>query len=95
MPFTRNCSADAARLAERVSEAECVVVGAGAGLSTAAGFTYDGGRFRQYFSDFEKKYGFHDMYSGSFYPFPTAEERWAYMSRMIWVNRYQSPPKPV
>ena len=70
-----------------------MVVGAGAGLSTAAGFTYSGERFEEYFSDFEKEYGFHDMYSGGFYPFPTEEARWAYWSRSIWINRYQNAPK--
>ena len=76
-------------------ECDAVVIGAGAGLSTAAGFTYDGERFRRYFSDFEQKYGFHDMYSGGFYPFPTEEERWAYWSRHIWINRYMDAPKPI
>ncbi len=77
-----------------LEEAEAVVVGAGAGLSTSAGFTYDGARFRQYFSDFAEKYGFSDMYSGGFYPYDTPEEHWAYWSRYIWCNRYMDPPKP-
>jgi NAD-dependent SIR2 family protein deacetylase len=72
-----------------------VIVGAGAGLSTSAGFVYNGERFRQYFSDFDAKYGFHDMYSGGFYPFETSEEMWAYWSRYIYVNRYLDPPKDV
>ena len=75
--------------------ADAVVIGAGAGLSTAAGFAYSDERFVRYFSDFEKKYGFHDMYSGGFYPFPTREEFWAYWSRYIFINRYQDAPKPV
>lgn len=70
-------------------------IGAGARLSASAGFVYDGERFRRYFADFEEKYRFHDMYSGGFYPFPTPEERWAYWSRNIFVNRYLNPPKPV
>ena len=76
-------------------EADAVVIGAGSGLSTAAGFTYAGERFDQYFSDFAEKYGIRDMYSGGFYPFPTREAFWAYWSRYVFINRYQDPPKPV
>ena len=72
-----------------------MVVGAGAGLSTAAGFTYDGERFHTHFGDFEARYGFHDMYSGGFYPYESPEEYWAYWSRYIWINRYTDPPRPV
>ena len=56
-------------LKRRLEEAEAIVVGAGAGLSSAAGMSYSGERFRRHFSDFERKYGFHDMYTGGFYPF--------------------------
>ena len=59
-----------------------MVIGAGSGLSTAAGFTYTGERFEKYFSDFAAKYGIKDMYSGGFYPFPTQEDFWAY-----WIFR--------
>ena len=76
------------RLQQEIDSADAIVIGAGAGLSTAAGFTYSGERFEKYFSDFEAKYGFHDMYSGGFYPFETPEEMWAYWSRFIWCNRY-------
>lgn len=69
--------------------------GAGAGLSTSAGFVYTGERFERYFSDFAARYGFRDMYSGGFYPFPSSEEFWAYWSRYIFINRYQDAPKPV
>ena len=65
------------KLKTALDEADAVIIGAGAGLSTSAGFTYDGGRFRKYFADFEAKYGFHDMYSGGFYPYATTEEHWA------------------
>jgi NAD-dependent SIR2 family protein deacetylase len=75
--------------------ADAVVLGAGAGLSTSAGFLYEGERFRQYFSDFEDKYDFHDMYSGGFYPYKTLEEHWAYWSRYIYINRYMDAPKSV
>ncbi len=72
-----------------------MVIGAGAGLSTSAGFIYSGERFERYFADFAKEYGFTDMYSGGFYPYQTLEEYWAYWSRYIWINRYQNAPKPV
>lgn len=82
-------------LQEKLNEAEAVVIGAGAGLSTAAGFAYFGERFHRLFHDFEVKYNFHDMYSGGFYPYATPEEFWAYWSRYIWCNRYQNAPLPV
>ena len=78
-----------------LNEAEVLVIGAGAGLSTSAGFTYTGERFERYFSDFAAKYGFTDMYSGGFYPFSSAEEYWAYWSRYIFINRYADAPEPI
>ena len=78
-----------------IDKAEAIVIGAGAGLSTSAGFTYSGERFKKYFGDFGSKYGFGDMYSGGFYPFETPEELWAYWSRYIMINRYMDAPKPV
>lgn len=92
---TIDCSAETARLKAALNAADAVVIGAGAGLSTAAGFTYSGERFRENFADFEEKYGFHDMYSGGFYPFETDEEFWAYWSRYITINRYTKPPKNI
>ena len=88
MKFTRDYSAEIDRLKKEIQTADAIVIGAGAGLSTAAGFTYSGERFEKYFSDFEAKYGFHDMYSGGFFPFETPEEQWAYWSRNIYINRY-------
>ena len=95
MKSTENISDNIEKLKEKIRTADAVVIGAGAGLSTAAGFTYSGERFEKYFSDFRKKYGFEDMYSGGFYPYQTPEEHWAYWSRYIFVNRYQDAPKPV
>ena len=83
------------KMKKALEEAEAVVIGAGAGLSTSAGFAYTGERFQAYFSDFEEKYGFHDMYSGGFYPYKTLEEYWAYWSRYIYLNRYMDPPRSV
>ena len=82
-------------LAEKISSADAVIIGAGAGLSTSAGFTYSGERFSKYFSDFKEKYGFTDMYYGGFYPYKTLEEYWAYWSRYIYINRYTDAPKTV
>ena len=83
------------KLHQAMQSADAVVVGAGAGLSTSAGFTYSGERFEQHFTDFIGKYGFTDMYSAGFYPFPTEEEHWAYWSRHIYYNRYVPAPRPV
>ena len=83
------------RLSRAIQEADAVIIGAGAGLSASAGFVYEGERFERYFKDFGEKYGFHDMYTGGFYPYDTAEEYWAYWSRYIWVNRYMDAPRPV
>jgi NAD-dependent SIR2 family protein deacetylase len=78
-----------------IEKADAILVGAGAGLSTSAGFTYSGERFTRHFSDFEHKYGFHDMYTGGFYPYKTQEEHWAYWSRYIYINRYDLPRNEV
>ncbi len=80
-------------LKKTLAEADAVIIGAGAGLSTAAGFVYSGERFNRYFGDFSKKYGFHDMYSGGFFPYETQETFWAFFSRNIWINRYMDAPK--
>ena len=86
--------ADAQRehLGRALDEADAVVVGAGAGLSTAAGLAYTGPRFEAIFGDFIEKYHFTDMYSGGFYSFDSLEEHWAYWSRYIWCNRYVRAP---
>lgn len=94
-PSTKSCSEPMERLKAALQDCDAVVIGAGAGLSTAAGFTYTGERFEKYFSDFAAKYGIQDMYSGGFYPFATPEEHWAYWSRYIFINRYMDAPKPV
>ena len=88
MKYTKDYSAEIERLKNEIQTADAIVIGAGAGLSTAAGFTYSGERLQKYFADFVEKYGFQDMYSGGFYPFPTPEEHWAYWSRYIYINRY-------
>ena len=81
------------QLRTALDEADAVVVGAGAGLSTSAGLTYAGERFERLFGDFIERYGFTDMYTAGFYPFDTLEEKWAFWSRHIWCNRYEPAPK--
>ncbi len=95
MPKSDNIAGDIKKLRAALDDADAVIIGAGAGLSTAAGFTYSGERFERYFSDFGRRYGFSDMYSGGFYPFESDEEHWAYWSRYILINRYMDAPKPV
>ncbi|MDE6617739.1 MAG: Sir2 silent information regulator family NAD-dependent deacetylase [Clostridiales bacterium] len=95
MAFTQDFSAQIKRLQAALDSADCVLIGAGAGLSTSAGFVYSGERFRKNFADFEAKYNFHDMYSGGFYPYDTLEEFWAFWARNVMLNRYSAPPLPV
>lgn len=95
MTSTGPFSDSAERLRAALDRAEAVVIGAGSGLSTSAGFVYTGERFQRYFADFIREYGFEDMYSGGFYPFASPEEFWAYWSRYIFINRYMDPPRPV
>ena len=83
------------RLEDELKNADAVLIGAGAGLSTAAGLTYSGERFERYFFDFAEKFGIQDIYSGGFYPFPDEETRWAWWARHIYFNRYVSASKPV
>lgn len=83
------------KLRTAIDEADAIIIGAGAGLSTSAGFTYNGERFDKYFFDFAKRFGISDMYSGGFYPFPDDETRWAWWARHIYYNRYIDTPKPV
>ena len=83
------------RLKTEIKEADAIVIGAGAGLSTSAGLTYSGKRFEKYFYDFAKRFGIRDMYSGVFYQFPSEEIRWAWWARHIYFNRYIDAPKPV
>ncbi len=89
---TQNFSAQVDKLRAALAMADAVVVGAGAGLSTAAGYTYSGPRFSRLFGDFAARYGFSDMYSGGFYPYDTLEEHWAFWSRYVMCNRYDPIP---
>ena len=83
------------KLKEKMQNVEAIVLGAGSGLSTAAGLTYSGERFQKYFFDFAKKYPIRDIYSGGFFPFESTEEFWAWWSRHIYFNRYIDAPSDV
>lgn len=94
--FSMDFAENVKKLKVALSEADAVVIGAGAGLSTSAGFIYSGERFEKYFSDFSEKYGFTDMYTGGFHVLGMEPEiMWAYWSRYIYINRYLDAPKPV
>ncbi len=92
---TGDYSAEIERLKQELETADAIVIGAGAGLSASAGISYVGERFYENFSDFHKKYGITDMYSGGFYPFETPEEYWAWWSRHILINRYEAGSRQV
>lgn len=92
---TSACSGELDALRQKLAEADAILIGAGAGLSAAAGFAYSGERFRRYFGDFAAQYHFADMYAGGFYPYGSLEEYWAYWSRYIYINRYEQVPKKV
>lgn len=81
------------KVQQEINETSAIVIGAGAGLSLAAGFSLSGDRFMKYFGDFYEKYGITDMYSGGFYPYPSRSEYWSWWSRVIWLNRYQPAPR--
>ena len=82
-----------AKLKNALASAECILIGAGAGLSAAAAYEYGGARFLKYFSDFHERFGINDIYTGGFYPFPTRGLFWAWWSRSIYINRYAPMPE--
>lgn len=95
MTSAESYPAQISRLKTEIETADGIVIGAGAGMSVSAGLTYNGERFKKYFSDFHDKYGISDMYAGGFYPYDTWEEYWAWWSRHILINRYEvSAGKP-
>lgn len=93
MTTTGNYEDECKRLYKEIEEADAIIVGAGAGLSSSAGLNFDGDRLKQHFGDFIQKYGIKDMYTGCFTDFESNEERWAYWSRWAYINRYLDIPK--
>lgn len=81
------------RASRAIRNSEKLVIGAGAGLSAAAGIDYNGRRFTENFKPFIEKYGMKDLYTSSFYPFKTQEEKWAYLARHISLNLFETPVK--
>ena len=77
-------------LRQAIKEADNIIIGAGSGLSTAAGIDYAGEDFRREFAPWIERYGITDLYTSSFYPFETEEERWAYWAKHIWFSRYRT-----
>ncbi len=86
---TENCSERIDKLKKAINDAEVIIIGAGAGLSSSAGLLYTGERFKRLFADYIKQYDFKDMYSAAFYPHKTLEEFWGYFSKHIYYNRYE------
>ena len=84
-----------AMLKYAIENTDAVVIGAGAGLSTSAGYVYNGERFNKYFRDFGIKYGYDNMYAGGFCYYKKPETQWAFWSRNIYINRYMKTPKPL
>ncbi len=80
---------------EKLDQADAIVIGAGAGLSAAAGLDYSGPEFKKEFADYIDKYKFPDLYSSSFYDFPTEEERWARWARHIDYARFRPDAFPL
>ena len=95
MTSTANYSERIAKLKRQIAEADHIIIGAGAGLSSAAGIDYAESAFRSGFREWINRYGITDLYSSSFYPFETEEERWAYWAKHIWFARYQPEAKPL
>ena len=86
------------RAKDMIKNTDAVIIGAGAGASTAAGICYGGKRFTDNFAEFIEKYGKQymiDMYAAGFYPFPTEEAKWGYWSKHALMNRFIPPALPM
>lgn len=86
------------RAAKNIRNTDCVIIGAGAGASTAAGIQYGGKRFTDNFAEFIKKYGEYymtDMYAAGFYPYPSEEAKWGYWSKHALMNCFDPPALPL
>jgi len=80
---------DIIKIKKWMHDADAIIIGAGAGLSDAAGIHYSGEKFEHDFKDFIKKYDMKDLYTSSFYPFETEEEKWAYWAKHIYFSYYE------
>ena len=78
------------RAGEMLKNADAILIGAGAGMSAAAGAEYGGRFFEEHFGEFQKKYGrgpyMQDMYSAGFYPYPDEESYWGYWSKQALLG---------
>jgi NAD-dependent SIR2 family protein deacetylase len=75
-----------------IVKTDLIIVGAGSGLSTAAGLVYDDPKtFTAWFPSYREHYGLHTINEASFYQFPSPEEYYAYWSRFISKVRYKYP----
>lgn len=83
------------RVSAALAKTPAVLIGGGAGLSAAAGIDYSGDAFRRAFADYIARYGFSDLYSSGFYPFPTEAERWAYWARHVDYAAVKPPAMPL
>lgn len=90
MTFTNSLSERIAHVGRLIADADYILIGAGAGLSAAAGLDYAGKEFEREFQPWIERYGITDLYSSSFYPFKTEEERWAYWAKHIWFSRFRT-----
>lgn len=90
MTSTASYSERISFLRQAVQEADHIIIGAGSGLTTAAGIDYAGDDFRREFAPWIERYGFTDLYTSSFHPFETPEEYWAYWAKHIWFSRYRT-----
>lgn len=84
--FMKDYSEKINKIRKVINEADYVLIGAGSGLSTAAGIEYGGKRFEDNFQDYIKKYNMTDMYTAGFYPFESLEEKWGYWAKHIYKN---------
>lgn len=70
----------------RINDADAILIGAGSGMSNAAGmdFWYEASPlFMKYMSDFYQKYHFEGIFKGFYNRFESQEERWAYLLKML------------
>jgi NAD-dependent SIR2 family protein deacetylase len=76
-----------------LDKTEALIIGAGAGLSAAAGLDYDNAdTFNAMFPGYHDRYGMKSINEADFYQFPIPVEQYAYWIRNIAAIRYDYPP---